>query len=222
MDERRSLFHDVVAFAGGSMRIALISSALVLSLVACTKGEEAPSTTSPPTNAAPSTTTPPPIPTPGDAAPPPAEPPPIPPAVPGPVGEVLDAYENVRAKLADDDSAGALTYVDKIAASAKDAGSAAAAGPTAKPLADIAAAAEKMNGYKPAQMEEIRMAFGELSKATVALLVADPSLQTGRFLFLCPMAKGYQKWVQTTQKLQNPYWGKQMLDCGEELKAWSV
>lgn len=151
----------------------------------------------------------------------PSSPPPIPPAVPGPLGELLDAYEQARVKLAADDSAGAHAFAEKMAASSKSA-AATAAGASQQALNDLAAAAEKMKAASPTDMANVRMAFGEVSKATVALLVADPTLQTGRFLFMCPMAKGYQKWVQTDQKLRNPYWGKEMLECGEELKSWSV
>ncbi len=53
-------------------------------------------------------------------------------------------------------------------------------------------------------------------------MVGDPSLRSGRFLFLCPMASGYKKWVQTTPTLNNPYWGKRMLTCGSQLTDWAI
>ncbi len=67
-----------------------------------------------------------------------------------------------------------------------------------------------------------RAAFGELSRAVVAVVAADPSLQPGRFLFQCPMAKGYQRWVQLEEKMANPYMGKRMLECGEVVSVWKV
>lgn len=164
-----------------------------------------------------------PPPTPAPTTPPTtaSAPPPIPPAVPGPLGELLDAYDQARVKLAADDSVGAHAVAEKMVTSSRAAATS-ATGPAQQALNDLATAAEKMKSTQERDMPNLRLAFGEVSKAAVALLVADPKLQTGRFLFMCPMAKGYQKWVQTDPKLRNPYWGAEMLECGEELKQWSV
>lgn len=143
---------------------------------------------------------------------------PIAPRVEGPVGDTLDAYESARAKLAQDNLAGAQPFATSLAAAARTAAEHAVA---SKPHFEaIAAAADKIVATK--DIKEARLAFGDVSKGVVQLLVDDPELRTGRFLFLCPMAKGYQKWVQTNGKLNNPYFGSEMLECGEELKAWSV
>lgn len=162
-----------------------------------------------------------------DHAPPPATPPatttspsgaPIPPRIEGPVGDTLDAYENARAKLAQDNLAGAQPFATALAAAARTAADHAV---VAKPhFQSIAAAADKIAATK--DIKEARAAFGDASKSVIQLLVDDPELRTGRFLFMCPMAKGYQKWVQTTGKLNNPYFGSEMLECGEELKTWST
>ena len=143
---------------------------------------------------------------------------PIAPRIEGPVGDTLDAYESLRAKLAADDLAGAQPFAKALGEAAKTAAEHAV---TAKPDFDaIVASAATMTAAK--DIKEARAAFGDASKHVIALLVADPELRTGRFLFLCPMAKGYQKWVQTNAKLNNPYFGSEMLECGEELKAWAV
>ena len=143
---------------------------------------------------------------------------PIPPRIEGPVGDTLDAYENTRAKLAQDNLAGAQPFATSLAAAARTAAEHAVA---AKPhFTTIAAAADKIATTK--DIKEARAAFGDISKSVIQLLVDDPELRTGRFLFMCPMAKGYQKWVQTNGKLNNPYFGSEMLECGEELKAWSA
>lgn len=143
---------------------------------------------------------------------------PIAPRVEGPVGDVLDSYESARAKLAADDLTGSQPFAKSLAAAAR---SAAEHAVTSKPSFDaIAAAADKMAATK--DIKEARAAFGEVSQKVVSLLVADPELRTGRFLFMCPMAKGYQKWVQTNGKLNNPYFGSEMLECGEELKTWAI
>lgn len=143
---------------------------------------------------------------------------PIPPRIEGPVGDTLDAYENLRAKLAQDNLAGAQPFATSLATAARTAAEHAVA---AKPhFTSIATAADKIAATK--DIKEARAAFSDVSKSVVQLLVDDPELRTGRFLFMCPMAKGYQKWVQTNGKLNNPYFGSEMLECGEELKAWSV
>jgi Cu(I)/Ag(I) efflux system membrane fusion protein len=197
MDKSSPLFHDVV---GGPMRpLSFTVLAFGLVVAACTK--EAPK--------ADATTT--------DTAP--AEPPPVAPRIDGPVGTVLDAYDSLRLQLAHDDAAGASKSAQKIADAAKTA-SDAATGATKQPLSDVATAAATL--AKASDITAARAAFSDVSKGVVSLLVADPSLQTGRFLFHCPMAKGYQNWVQTTTKLENPFFGKAMLDCGEQLKKWAV
>jgi len=65
-------------------------------------------------------------------------------------------------------------------------------------------------------IEAIRLTHGELSKSLVALVSASAPLREGRFVFECPMAKGYQKWIQREPSLRNPYFGAAMLTCGDE------
>jgi hypothetical protein len=150
--------------------------------------------------------------------------PPAPPQSPravrveGPVGDLLLAYESARAKLAGDGFEGAQPFAAAIGASSRLAAEHAV---TAKATFEaIALASDRMVTAK--DIGAMRLAFGDVSKGVIALLVADPELRTGRFLMLCPMAAGYQKWVQTTEKLANPYFGKSMLECGETLATWST
>src|SRR4051794_18162190 len=190
------------------MRTALVvfTAALVLAAPACAP----PAGNKPPS--------PPPTPAAAPPADKPSEPAPVPPRVDGPVGDVVDAYDAMRLQLAHDDLAAAKSAA-KIADAAK-AAAADAKGATKQPLTDLAAHADAM--AKAEDLPAARRAFSDVTKDVVALMVADPSLQTGRFLFMCPMAKGYQKWVQTSTKLENPFFGKSMIDCGEQLKAWAV
>lgn len=69
-------------------------------------------------------------------------------------------------------------------------------------------------------IDAMRLAYGELSKPLVALASAAPELRGGRHVFLCPMARGYQKWLQAEPSLKNPYFGAKMLTCGEA-SDWS-
>lgn len=72
----------------------------------------------------------------------------------------------------------------------------------------------------PAGIEAMRLTYGDLSKPLVAIASAVPALRDGRHVFMCPMAKGYQKWLQAEPSLRNPYFGAKMLTCGEE-STWA-
>ena len=125
-------------------------------------------------------------------------------AAPAPAAETAKArtplqtaYEGLRQKLANDDLEGAKAAAVELAKVAEGAmqNGAKALGQAA----DIAAA---------------RLAFGETSKAYIELLVKSPELAADTFVFRCPMAEGYKKWVQLADGINNPYMGKQMLECG--------
>lgn len=135
---------------------------------------------------------------------------------PGATGDVLVAYEQLRTLLAADSVEGIgpigtrLLTAAQIVAEKKGAGGAevvAAVGPLSVVGVDLVKA---------------RQAFGEISRGVVALIAADKTLQAGRFLFSCPMARGYQRWVQTAPKMANPYMGSRMLECGEAVAVWAV
>jgi Cu(I)/Ag(I) efflux system membrane fusion protein len=135
------------------------------------------------------------------------------------IDEALGQYETVRAKLAADDMSGLADTAKKMASAAtKGAG---AAPERLRPhLQTMAEQATKL-AATGTDIEQNRVAFGEVSRAVVGLLVAEPSFQTGRFVFHCPMAKGYKKWVQVDAKLENPFMGKKMLECGGK-SSWEV
>ena len=85
-------------------------------------------------------------------------------------------------------------------------------------LSDLAAAAEKLGATPSSDMRALRSGFGDVSRAVVTLIVADESLAGDRYIFRCPMAMGYKKWVQTSPELENPYMGSRMLRCGSKTK----
>ncbi|MCB9736210.1 MAG: DUF3347 domain-containing protein [Deltaproteobacteria bacterium] len=115
----------------------------------------------------------------------------------------VGAYEQLRAALANDDLAAAKAAAGKLAAADGASAGVVAGAKGVEGAGDIAAA---------------RVAFGEASKAYIEQLVADPELAEGTYVFRCPMAKGYKKWVQLTDALENPYMGQEMLDCGSPSK----
>ena len=145
---------------------------------------------------------------------------------PGFVGDVLKGYEGLRKALADDDTAAVAARAKELKVLTDAAVAAAAGAPQVPQTAALAAAANRLAASAETphfkDFKEARLAYGELSKAVVAVVVADPSLQPGRFLFECPMAKGYQRWVQLEEKMANPYMGKRMLECGMGISPWKV
>jgi hypothetical protein len=141
-------------------------------------------------------------------------------AAPKAVAPVLAAYEHMRTLLADDKIADAVTHAKVLEAAAQKAASEEKASlkPTLEALAKAAAEVAKQQAEAP---NDVRRAYGEVSRYLVAVFVDDAALQQGRFLFECPMAQGYPKWVQLEEKMMNPYMGKRMLQCGAKTD-WKV
>jgi Cu(I)/Ag(I) efflux system membrane fusion protein len=70
-------------------------------------------------------------------------------------------------------------------------------------------------------LEKARAAFGEVSRLLMILANCDPRLAEGWHVFSCPMAKGFNKWMQPSGQLENPYMGQAMPTCGSPAD-WSV
>lgn len=135
--------------------------------------------------------------------------------VKAPLREVLTRYEKVRDKLADDKVDGLADDGGAIAAGVRKASAALseeAPSAVSQTLIAAGAAAEKLAAT--ADVTAARAAFGELSRSLVSLASTDTSLQEGLFIFECPMAEGYNKWLQPNDAIANPYMGKEMLQCG--------
>lgn len=131
---------------------------------------------------------------------------------------VLASYETIRDLLAKDKTDGLADQAGKLEGQARGAAGKAAVDAKRK-LEAIATAAAGLKA-KAGDIEQAREAFGTVSKAVVELLESDPKLREGKHLFECPMVEGYGKWVQPHPKIQNPYMGTKMLECGGK-KDWS-
>lgn len=124
------------------------------------------------------------------------------------------AYEKVRSLLAKDQVDG----IDGQAAQAKASLETAASGekdlpaPIRNEITEGAKAAERLGRANDAA--QARESFGELSRHLVALAKADRRLTEGLQIFMCPMTKGYKKWFQSDDRLENPYMGQKMPECG--------
>jgi hypothetical protein len=119
--------------------------------------------------------------------------------VPAPI---LDAYLKIGSALAADKTDGVPAAAKDIAAEAKKLGASGAA---------ALAAAEKIAAA--ADLKATRTAFGDLSDAVITLAGNGPTASGGARRAYCPMAKKY--WLQKGEKIENPYYGSQMLRCGE-------
>jgi hypothetical protein len=129
--------------------------------------------------------------------------------------DVVTAYAAVRQALAADNLADAKAKAPALADKSKAALTTLAGGPVGQELPALTAAADAMAAA--ADIRGARFAFGDASKALITALAAEPTMQTGIVVYRCPMAKTYQKWVQTGDDMGNPYWGAEMLTCGAKV-----
>lgn len=131
---------------------------------------------------------------------------------------MLAAYDEIHGALARDDiesgPKGAVPLEQAATAAEKTAPVAVGAA-----LSEVERAAMSLQTASASDADSVRRAFGEVSRAVVGLIAAAPSLRAGRHLFECPMAQGYKRWVQTSDRIANPYMGSAMLECGAG-RAW--
>ncbi len=114
---------------------------------------------------------------------------------------VLDPYLQIQTALAADSLDGAKTAARTLAAQG------AKLGPAFKAAADTAAGLAAAGDIKAA-----RTAFGTLSDAMLALAGGGTGGAGVRVAY-CPMAK--KSWLQKDGQIANPYYGAEMLRCGE-------
>ena len=118
------------------------------------------------------------------------------------IATIVIALSSQAASLSDTDTKFLAGYQKVHAALAADDLSRAktAAKDLAEDGADIA---------KAASLKDARAAFEKLSRRAVALAAGE----SGYYVVHCPMLN--KDWVQTTDKIANPYGGKEMATCGE-------
>lgn len=115
----------------------------------------------------------------------------------------LSHYLIIQKELASDSTAqvkGATEALQKVAKSLK--------GEEQKSLSAAVAQLQKAQDIKAA-----RAAFGTLSEIMVKW--AEKKKPQGVETYFCSMANG--KWLQSPGAIRNPYYGAQMLQCGEKL-----
>lgn len=130
------------------------------------------------------------------------------------IDEAVAAYDVVRGALAED--RGDVKASATELADAARLASASAPDTVRRPLEELSSAAQGLAGLESADLSAARESFGDVSRALISVLSAEPSLQQGRHVYECPMVKGYKKWVQVSEGVSNPYMGTDMLQCGTE------
>jgi Cu(I)/Ag(I) efflux system membrane fusion protein len=121
-----------------------------------------------------------------------------------PAKTVMSNYLAIQASLAGDSIQGLDEHAKAIATAVK--------GDAAKMLPpDVAAQAETLAQAK--DITAARAAFKPLSASLIKYMAEE---KAGKGLYhevYCPMAEA--SWLQTGKDIRNPYYGKEMLDCGE-------
>jgi hypothetical protein len=116
---------------------------------------------------------------------------------------LIDPYLRIHANLAGD-------KVEGVSADAKLL--AAEAGKLGDVGSSLAAAARELTAAT--DLKAARAAFGKVSEALLDYAArTKQALGAGVNIVYCPMAK--QRWVQRGDQIANPYYGSQMLRCGE-------
>jgi hypothetical protein len=139
------------------------------------------------------------------------------PAAKASLEQVLAAYERLRNELSRDDIATSGASAEALENAAKSA-IASAPEKLRAHVERLASRAEQLKQMPKQDAAAVRRAFGQISEAIVSVLAAEPSLREGRHVFECPMAQGYKKWVQTSDRVSNPYMGSAMPECGSPSK----
>ena len=115
---------------------------------------------------------------------------------------LVDPYVRVQSALAADKIDGVKADAAAIGAAAEKMGDA------ARP---ITAAAKRLE--EAANLKDARKAFGDVSEALFAYIkTTGASMPPGVKTAYCPMVN--KSWLQKGDKIQNPYYGSEMLECG--------
>jgi Xaa-Pro aminopeptidase len=130
--------------------------------------------------------------------------------------KAITAYDKIRILLADDKLEGVPAAAKELKKYASKA-SAKAGSELGPDLVSLVNAAKELKS--PKDLEAARKSFALASEALISLLTIEAELAKGRYLFECPMVKGYRKWLQTDATLANPYMGNHMKGCGTE-SSW--
>lgn len=134
---------------------------------------------------------------------------------------MLAAYFEIQASLADDATASPRS-VSTLIESLTEVVTATDVPDSLKiRLQSTQTAAERLSG----PLDSARIAFRTVSHGLLQATAVARGLETRNHLihYYCPMVPGGGgDWLQTGEPLRNPYWGSEMLECGEKVKDLSL
>jgi hypothetical protein len=126
------------------------------------------------------------------------------PAADTPLAQAYDSYEAIRVALVDDSLEGVGGHASTLE-------------PLVESIAGAEARAAAARLARSETLGDARVQFLSLSEALVPKFV-DGDLPDFHG-FTCPTANGGQViWAQKSETIQNPYFGRDMLHCGERMK----
>jgi hypothetical protein len=129
----------------------------------------------------------------------------------GGTAELVTLYVPMQEALAGDSVTAVKEQAAKIASEAAEGAKAAKAAGDKAALDAVAVAAK---GMTATDITALRDQFKPLSLALAKAV--EKEAVAGHGIYFCPMADAY--WIQKRGDVANPYYGKDMLRCGEEVK----
>lgn len=129
----------------------------------------------------------------------------------GSLEKLVGLYVPMQEALAGDSVAVIAAQAAKVAAEAEAILKAKGEKPSVDAIEDLEAVVLAAKGMKATEIKGLREQFKALSHAVGRLV--ERQAVAGHGIYYCPMADAY--WVQKTGAVKNPYYGAQMLGCGE-------
>ncbi len=118
---------------------------------------------------------------------------------PAALATLLPHYLAIQEALAGDTLAGVPEAAKQLADAARAAG-----------LNDVA---DACGALSTGDLKAVRTAFKPISNPMAEWALADAATKAQYMVVHCPMAPG--SWVQRHRAVRNPYYGKEMLECGD-------
>jgi RND family efflux transporter MFP subunit len=128
------------------------------------------------------------------------------------VDAVATSYLDLVTALAADDEKGATGHVKTLAAASAELEKAAKETPQAASAAALGKASAALSGKDMAGQRKALPALGKAFLSVVDAVPPSPAVGKTLYVFHCSMFPG--DWVQRTEKVANPFYGKEMATCG--------
>jgi RND family efflux transporter MFP subunit len=136
------------------------------------------------------------------------------------VDAVATSYLDLVTALAADDEKGAPGHVKTLAAASAVLEKAAKETPQATSAAALSQAAAALSGKDMVGQRKALPALGKAFLSVVDAVPPSPAVGKTLYVFHCSMFPG--DWVQRTEKVANPFYGKEMPTCGSLVRKFET